>query len=128
METKLSELADEYEFEEPEIARALRAGSEKAGFYVGKALISDYPLLGTVLHPAARLAFFETEHWDPAVAKRARHLLIALVESIPSPLIVISPQARRLLPRRSQRGESCNGDAGEFRAKGEEFICGQRPG
>jgi hypothetical protein len=30
METKLAELADKYEFEEFNIARALRAGSEKA--------------------------------------------------------------------------------------------------
>ncbi|KAJ7848201.1 hypothetical protein B0H13DRAFT_2404488 [Mycena leptocephala] len=51
METKLSELADEYEFEEPEISRALRAGSDKAGLYVGKALISDYALLGTGSYP-----------------------------------------------------------------------------
>lgn len=46
METKLATLADEYEADEPEIARALRAGSEKAQLYVGKALLSDYPLLG----------------------------------------------------------------------------------
>lgn len=46
METHLSTLADKHELEEPQLARALRAGSEKAKVYVGKALISDYPLLG----------------------------------------------------------------------------------
>jgi hypothetical protein len=39
METRL---ADEHEFEDPQIARALRAGSEKAKQYVGKALISHH--------------------------------------------------------------------------------------
>ncbi|KAJ7861660.1 hypothetical protein B0H14DRAFT_2575792 [Mycena olivaceomarginata] len=80
METKLAELADEYELEEFNIARALRAGSEKAKQYVGNALISDYPLLGAVLHPAIRLAFFETSDWDSEIPKRAHSLLMALVK------------------------------------------------
>jgi hypothetical protein len=50
METRLTELADEYEFEEFNIANVLRAGSEKARQYVAKALISDYPLLGAGSH------------------------------------------------------------------------------
>ncbi|KAF7378021.1 Reverse transcriptase-RNase H-integrase [Mycena sanguinolenta] len=79
METKLAQLADEYEYDDFNIARALRAGSEKAKQYVGKALISDYPLLGAVLHPAIRLAFFETSDWDPEVPKRAYSLLTTLV-------------------------------------------------
>lgn len=33
-----------------------------------------------MLHPAARLAFFETPDWDAAVAVRARHLLADLVK------------------------------------------------
>ncbi|KAJ7277191.1 hypothetical protein C8J57DRAFT_1504016 [Mycena rebaudengoi] len=31
------------------------------------ASISDYPLLGAVLYPAAHLAFFETPDWDPTI-------------------------------------------------------------
>ncbi|KAJ7362501.1 hypothetical protein DFH08DRAFT_799533 [Mycena albidolilacea] len=80
METKLAKLADEYELEEFNIARALRARSEKAKQYIGKALISDYPLLSAVLHPAIRLAFFETSDWDSEVPKRAHSLLMALVK------------------------------------------------
>jgi hypothetical protein len=50
METKLEALANEYEFDEPQIAHALRSGSEKAKQYVGKALISDYPLLAAGIY------------------------------------------------------------------------------
>ncbi|KAJ7832433.1 hypothetical protein B0H14DRAFT_1174627 [Mycena olivaceomarginata] len=82
METRLASLADEHEFEEPQIARALRAGSEKAKQYVGKALISDYPLLASVLHPAIHLTFFETEDWDLEVVQRARELLTEWFGSI----------------------------------------------
>ncbi|KAJ7340716.1 hypothetical protein DFH08DRAFT_811910 [Mycena albidolilacea] len=50
----LASLADKHEFEEPQIARAPRAGSERRN----------------ILHPAIRLMFFETEDWE--VVQRAR--------------------------------------------------------
>jgi hypothetical protein len=67
--------------------------------YLEKALVGDYPLLGTgevlivsydidskiakfpVLHPSIRLAYFEDESkWDELVAMRARMLLEHLYE------------------------------------------------
>ncbi|KAK6988651.1 reverse transcriptase-RNase H-integrase [Favolaschia claudopus] len=80
MQTRLAALADDYMFEEDALSHALRAGSEKAEQYVGKALISDYPLLGAVLHPAIRLAFFESDDWAPEVPRRARRLLADLAK------------------------------------------------
>jgi hypothetical protein len=111
METRLASLADEHEFEEPQIARALRAGSEKAKQYVGKALISDYPLLASgshfwlllkfvssyrmpVLHPAIRLTFFETEDWDLEVVQRARELLTETVRKYSAVTLTASTSSK----------------------------------
>jgi hypothetical protein len=37
------------------------------------------PDIKSVLHPAARITFFQTSQWDPSVAPRARQLLLDIV-------------------------------------------------
>ncbi|KAF8587733.1 hypothetical protein K439DRAFT_1337347 [Ramaria rubella] len=49
---------------------AIQAGLDKLMTYIDHALVSDYPLLGTVLHPAVRTSYFEDlSRWDPAIPK-----------------------------------------------------------
>ncbi|KAJ7183337.1 hypothetical protein C8R46DRAFT_884226 [Mycena filopes] len=54
---------------------AIQAGLAKLKIHTEKALISDYPLIGAVLHPAIRLVYFESGQWDSGLASRARIIL-----------------------------------------------------
>ncbi|KAJ6504065.1 hypothetical protein C8R47DRAFT_1247754, partial [Mycena vitilis] len=57
------------------LRKAIEAGLAKLRIHTDKALISDYPLLGAVLHPAIRLAYFQSESWDDKLAHRAKTVL-----------------------------------------------------
>jgi hypothetical protein len=111
MQTRLASLADGHEFEEPQIAQALHAGSEKAKQYVGKALFSDYLLLASgshfwlllkfvylcrmpVLHPAIRLTFFETEDWELEVMQGACELLTETVRKYSAVTLTASTSSK----------------------------------
>ncbi|KAJ7166159.1 hypothetical protein C8R46DRAFT_997261 [Mycena filopes] len=54
---------------------AIQAGLAKLKIHTEKALISDYPLIGAVLHPAIRLVYFESGQWDSGLAIRAKIIL-----------------------------------------------------
>ncbi|KAF8172399.1 hypothetical protein K438DRAFT_1611914 [Mycena galopus ATCC 62051] len=57
------------------LRNAIRAGLAKLKIHTDNALVSDYPLLGAVLHPAIRLAYFESGEWDIGLAHRAKIVL-----------------------------------------------------
>ncbi|KAJ7916606.1 hypothetical protein B0H13DRAFT_2323213 [Mycena leptocephala] len=60
---------------------AIAAGLAKLKIHVKKALVSDYPLIGAVLHPAVRLVYFQdSSRWDPDLASRAKTILEHLYE------------------------------------------------
>ncbi|KAK7014646.1 hypothetical protein R3P38DRAFT_2638211 [Favolaschia claudopus] len=59
---------------------AIRAGLEKLRIHTDNALVSDYPLLGAVLHPAIRLAHFQNSEWSPDIPARAKIVLEHLYE------------------------------------------------
>ncbi|KAF7296753.1 Reverse transcriptase-RNase H-integrase [Mycena indigotica] len=80
METKLTAMATEYESAPHGMANALRAGAQIATKYIEKALIGDYALLGAVLHPAIRLAHFQSNVWDATIAVRAKQLLVNIAK------------------------------------------------
>ncbi|KAJ6528845.1 hypothetical protein B0H19DRAFT_885820, partial [Mycena capillaripes] len=55
---------------------AIAAGLSKLKIHTDKALVSDYPLIGAVLHPAIRLAYFQdVSRWDAGLARRAKTIL-----------------------------------------------------
>ncbi|KAF8215023.1 hypothetical protein K438DRAFT_768835 [Mycena galopus ATCC 62051] len=80
MEVTLTSLAAQHSEDEPNLSAALTAGATIATKYISRALFGDYPLLGAVLHPAIRLAFFQSKQWDASVAIRARKLLVDIVK------------------------------------------------
>ncbi|KAJ7741872.1 hypothetical protein B0H16DRAFT_1861665 [Mycena metata] len=59
---------------------AIPAGLAKLKIHTENALISDYPLIGAVLHPAIRLVYFESGQWDDGLADRAKIILEHLYE------------------------------------------------
>jgi hypothetical protein len=64
------------------LANALAAGLVKINIYLNKALVGHYPLLGAVLHPSIRLAYFEDlTKWAPSISIRARVLLEHLYDT-----------------------------------------------
>ncbi|KAJ7674107.1 hypothetical protein B0H17DRAFT_1140763 [Mycena rosella] len=56
------------------------AGTAVATKYISNVLLSNYVLLGVVLHPAAYITVFQTKQWDPSVALRACQLLLDIVK------------------------------------------------
>ncbi|KAJ7161622.1 hypothetical protein C8R46DRAFT_904718, partial [Mycena filopes] len=54
---------------------AIQAGLAKLKTHTERALVSDYPLIGAVLHPAIRLVYFESGQWDAGLATRAKIIL-----------------------------------------------------
>ncbi|KAJ7708447.1 hypothetical protein B0H16DRAFT_1345051 [Mycena metata] len=80
VEVTLNELGEKYAEDEPGLSAALLAGATVATKYIFNALFGDYVLLGAVLHPAMRVAFFANDQWDPSVAIRARQLLLNIVK------------------------------------------------
>ncbi|KAJ7277235.1 hypothetical protein C8J57DRAFT_1061135 [Mycena rebaudengoi] len=60
---------------------AIRAGLDKLAIHTEKALVSDYPLLGAILHPAIHLSYFEdTTRWSTDLASRGKLILEHLYE------------------------------------------------
>ncbi|KAF7371504.1 HAT family dimerization protein [Mycena venus] len=60
---------------------AIAAGLAKLKIHTNKAMVSDYPLIGAVLHPAIRLVYFQdSSRWDPDLASRAKTILEHLYE------------------------------------------------
>ncbi|KAF8834293.1 hypothetical protein BDN67DRAFT_915241 [Paxillus ammoniavirescens] len=58
------------------LQRAPTAGLAKLDFYLAKSFDSHYPLLGAVLHPAIRLAYFkDISKWSSDIPARAETLL-----------------------------------------------------
>jgi hypothetical protein len=57
MEVTLTNLAEKYEDDEPNLSAALLAGAAIATKYISKALFGDYPLLG------AGKVFLPQNHW-----------------------------------------------------------------
>ncbi|KAJ7035955.1 hypothetical protein C8F04DRAFT_499685 [Mycena alexandri] len=80
VEVTLTALATKHAVDEPRLRGALRAGAAVATKYISNALVGDYALLASVLHPAMRVAFFAGEQWDSSVAIRARQLLLDIVK------------------------------------------------
>ncbi|KAJ7449761.1 hypothetical protein B0H11DRAFT_2332104, partial [Mycena galericulata] len=80
IQVTLTDLATKHENDEPTLSDALLAGASMATKYISNALFGDYVLLGAVLHPAVRIAFFQGQQWDPSVAIRARKLLLDIVK------------------------------------------------
>ncbi|KAF8189167.1 hypothetical protein K438DRAFT_1493839, partial [Mycena galopus ATCC 62051] len=80
MEVTLTTLATKHKEDEPTLSAALLAGAAVATKYISNALFGDYVLLGAVLHPAVRIAFFKGQQWDLNVAIRARQLLLNIVK------------------------------------------------
>ncbi|TFY75902.1 hypothetical protein EWM64_g8111 [Hericium alpestre] len=77
---KVARTADKYN-----LKHALDAGLKKLSLYMSKALISDYILLGAVLHPCIRLRYFKnSEKWSPEIAQRARTQLRKLYDECAS--------------------------------------------
>ncbi|KAJ7263860.1 hypothetical protein C8J57DRAFT_1070296 [Mycena rebaudengoi] len=59
----------------------IRAGLDKLAIHTEKALVSDYPLLGAILHPAIRLSYFEdATRWSSDLASRSKLILEHLYE------------------------------------------------
>ncbi|KAJ7921045.1 hypothetical protein B0H13DRAFT_1604900, partial [Mycena leptocephala] len=57
------------------LCNAIKAGLAKLKIHTDKVLISNYPLIGAVLHPAIRLTYFESDSWDDAIPLRAKIVL-----------------------------------------------------
>ncbi|KAF7346736.1 Reverse transcriptase-RNase H-integrase [Mycena sanguinolenta] len=81
MEVTLTDLAIHHRDNEPTLSAALFAGADVATTYISNALVGDYVLLGAVLHPAVRVAYFQSDQWDPSVAIRARRLLLNIAHA-----------------------------------------------
>jgi len=97
---------------------ALNCGLKKIDIHLEKALVSDYPLLGAVLHPSIRLTYFEDmSKWDMSIANRARLVLEHLYNvyeeespvpelSVPKPPMAASvflDAVRNISPRTQQK-------------------------
>ncbi|KAJ7797589.1 hypothetical protein B0H14DRAFT_3493573 [Mycena olivaceomarginata] len=82
MEVTLTNLAEKYEDNEPNLSVALLAGAAIATNYISKALFSDYPLLGAgkfcIL--LSGFSFFKSSQWDLSVAVCAKMLLVTIVK------------------------------------------------
>ncbi|KAF8582211.1 hypothetical protein K439DRAFT_1304374, partial [Ramaria rubella] len=80
LDTGLCDL--ELEMDNYGLEDAIQAGLDKLMTYIDHALMSDYPLLGTVLHPTIQISYFEDlSRWDPAIPKRAQVLLDHLYDN-----------------------------------------------
>ncbi|KAJ7900808.1 hypothetical protein B0H13DRAFT_2336411 [Mycena leptocephala] len=63
-------------FRTGDIVEAITAGLAKLKIHTDKALVSDYPLIGAVLHPAIHLSYFQSGDWEEeGLASRAKIVL-----------------------------------------------------
>ncbi|KAH9940996.1 hypothetical protein B0H21DRAFT_697286 [Amylocystis lapponica] len=80
METHLQNSKDRYH-SAANLHAALQAGLDKLTIHLNKALVSQYPLLGTVLHPCFRLKYFKrADLWAKDIPTRAKNLLKVLYD------------------------------------------------
>ncbi|KAJ6466771.1 hypothetical protein C8R45DRAFT_838934, partial [Mycena sanguinolenta] len=77
------------------LRKAIKAGIAKLQIHIDKALISDYPLIGAVLHPAIRLSYFQS-NWSEELADRAKIVLEHLYEVYKEELDEETPAAPKI--------------------------------
>ncbi|KAG2110208.1 uncharacterized protein F5147DRAFT_651863 [Suillus discolor] len=70
---------------------ALTAGLNKLRIHMEKALVSDYPLLGAVLHPRMRVSYFDDETLWSHTNLAARMYTLRTVQTTPPSLPLLVP-------------------------------------
>ncbi|KAJ6468730.1 hypothetical protein C8R45DRAFT_837649 [Mycena sanguinolenta] len=77
------------------LRKAIKAGIAKLQIHIDKALISDYLLIGAVLHPAIRLLYFQS-NWSKELADCAKIVLEHLYEVYKEELDEETPAAPKI--------------------------------